>query len=64
MRKKRADDACEEHIATETVREDEAGRVKVAGLDIEEPEKVEREFSARDSPDMTGKAASACTDIT
>lgn len=48
VRKKRPEVACEEHIATETVREDEAGKPKVAGLDIEEPEKVDRELSERD----------------
>jgi len=54
VRKKRAEEACEEHIATETVSEDEAGRAKMAGLETEELEKVEREFNARDCPDIGG----------
>lgn len=35
------------HIATETVRREEARKPKVAGLDIKEPEKVDRELRGR-----------------
>lgn len=45
VREKRSEEACEEHIATETIREDEVGKLKVARLDIEEPGKVNTEFS-------------------
>lgn len=47
VRKKCSEEA-EEHIATETVRREEAGKPKVAGLDIEEPEKVDRELRGKD----------------
>ncbi|KAI6130740.1 hypothetical protein EDD16DRAFT_1022925 [Pisolithus croceorrhizus] len=40
VRKKRSEEAYEEHVPTDTVRE---GKPKVAGLDMEETEKIDRD---------------------
>lgn len=47
-KRKRADEACELHVATETVSDGEEGRLKTAGLDIEAPENVDIELRKRD----------------